>query len=185
MFRSLCTRRQRVKSEKCQIQTMWLALEVDHAHDRFLGPRAPVLTQYQIRDPKRLSLLQSYPAKGDDVDEDVGVYGWAATTSQQAANAARHRESKDTRRIRRSGRLSFGKQSRRAKGAREKKRKQEKLTMLNPNRRPTEVTWTPARWVGRRLLPGSRRRLPRLRSPLRSAKRGRHRPRFCRHLTNS
>jgi hypothetical protein len=102
---------------------MRLALEVAYARDRLLDPRAPVLTQsqYQIRDPKRPSLFQSYPAQGDDVDEDVGVYGWAVTTSQQAANGARRRESKDTRLIRRSDRLPFRKPSRCPKGAREAK----------------------------------------------------------------
>jgi hypothetical protein len=67
---------------------MWLALEVDHAHDKFLGPRAPVLTQYQIRDPKRLSLLQSYPAQCDDVDEDVGVDGYDFSASCQRCAAS-------------------------------------------------------------------------------------------------
>jgi hypothetical protein len=55
-------------------------------------------SQYRIRNPKRPSLLQNYPAQGDDDDEDVGAYGCGATTSHQVANGARHHASKDTTR---------------------------------------------------------------------------------------
>src|SRR6516164_7676359 len=101
------------------------APEADYGHHKFLGPHAPVLaqSQYRIRDPKRPSLLQSCPAQDDDDGEDVEVDGCAATTSQQAANGARHRESTDMKDTRRSGRLWLRKQSRRPKKAREGKRR--------------------------------------------------------------
>jgi len=135
---------------------MRLALEVDYAHDRFLGPRAPVLTQsqYQIRDPKRPSLLQSYPAQGDDDDEDVGESMAAQPrllsklpTVRGIVNQKIRNVSDDQAACRSASNLDVPKE-------REKEKEGRKADDAYPNRRPNEVTWTPARWVGRRLHPG-------------------------------